>query len=390
VAFQLADAFDAADKPDYERAVLETALERLSDDGHRHLVRCRLALEAIAEGDVPSAEGWLAECDPMPEVPELDSAYRRARAHVAATRGDGAGILGLVGREAGNMPVHPSQENAIRRLRIHGLDALGERDAADRALKEALAAQGQTTKAGADKGTKTVSVGSTVATDRRERFLQQMRKEKLGLRPLLRRRLEERNAVTGGTSTALASQLWLWPLRASLLFVVITIPRCFFDADPLLGVNGYALCPSFCEGCDGPFRIHTHWTHHDDSHSTDGPRYFCRKPGSATEELSDEAFFRKTADLSEYELYVAPAMTSYLILLGLSFVLLPFGVRKTRRRNDHRKDQLEREVSALAASLGEGVPNATADPRPLRRGLTVAAAAVVIPVLVTLLELAVR
>jgi hypothetical protein len=391
VAFKLADEFDEADKPDYERAVLETALEQLADDGHRHLVRCRLALEAIGEGDVASAEGWLAECDPIPEVPELDSAFRRAKAHIAAAKGDAAGVLGQVGREPGNTPIHPSQQGALWRLRIHALEALGEAAAADAALAAALKqiqAPTKTSKSAPAKPAK--GYASKWDANTRESFFALMRKEKLGLRPLLRMRAAERDRVTGGTALAVATQLKWWPVRAFLLFVIVTVPRCFFDADPFLGVQGHVLCPALCEGCRGPWRVHTHWTHHMDEHSTDGPRYFCRPADPSSDRMSNERFFYDMPNVSKYELYVAPAMTTLLLLLGLTAPWIPYGTARARRDNERRREELDREVSAVAATLGERPPPARAPPGRVKNGLIVGAASVLVPLLITLLELAVR
>lgn len=391
VAFRLADAYDEANRRDYERAVLETALERLADEGHRHLVRCRLALEAIGEGDVASAEGWLAECDPAPEVPELDSAYRRARAHVAAAKGDAAGVLGLVGRDAATVPIHPSQEAAIWRLRIHALEALGDPSGADAALAAALGALGKPAKSGGGaKSAQTMRVGAKWDGPTRDRFFAAMRKERLGLSALLRLRTQQRDRVAGGTSLALSWQLWWWPLRALLLFVVITIPRCLFDADPFLGVQGHLLCPSLCDDCRGPWRVYTYWTKHDDSASTGGPRYFCRSEGGSIEELSDEDYFYQVKDKSRYELHVAPAMSSYLFALAITLLWIPYGVRRSRRENDRRKEQLDQEIATIATAMGRAPPPPTPPPGRLRKALIVAAAAVLIPVAVILLELAVR
>src|SRR5262249_21786680 len=136
-ALKLADADRQADQPQKARAALETALDLLSDPGHRQLVRCRLAAEALAEGDLASAAGWLEGGDPAPDVIEIDSAIREVGARVKTAQGDFAGVLSLAGQRAGNVPVHAMFRESIARCRIHALESLGHLDEARRELDDA-------------------------------------------------------------------------------------------------------------------------------------------------------------------------------------------------------------------------------------------------------------
>ena len=93
---------------------------------------------------------------------------------------------------------------------------------------------------------------------------------------------------------------------------------------------------------------------------------------------------------SKYEAYVAPAMTTILMLLAILLLFMPFGVAKVRRRNEARKAELDREVTAIAAELREGVRPARPHPKRLRNAFVVATVSVALPLLATLLELTIR
>lgn len=119
------------------RAVLETALDELDDEGHRHIVRCRLAREAALAGDQPAARGWLEECDPAQEVLELDGEYRLAAARIRLAEGDGAGALVQLGAQEGAVPIDPPHRLAFAELRVAAYEQAGQLHAALAELKTA-------------------------------------------------------------------------------------------------------------------------------------------------------------------------------------------------------------------------------------------------------------
>jgi transcription elongation factor Elf1 len=136
LAIRFAQGLLAARRPLEARAALETALDRLLDEGHQHLIRCQLAVAAAFEGDLDSAKGWLEECDAAPEVLELDTPYRQATATVRLARSDAAGVLAILGEREGQFPFLDSQASAVIRipLRLQALEMLGRDDVVDRAL----------------------------------------------------------------------------------------------------------------------------------------------------------------------------------------------------------------------------------------------------------------
>jgi DNA-directed RNA polymerase subunit RPC12/RpoP len=130
VAIALAATYRRHGQPLRTRAVLETALDELDDEGHLHIVRCRLAREAAEAGDTAAARAWLSECDSTPEVLELDGEYRLAAARVCLAEGDGAGALQLLGAEERTIPVDPPHRLAFAEYRIAAQEQCGQLDVA--------------------------------------------------------------------------------------------------------------------------------------------------------------------------------------------------------------------------------------------------------------------
>ncbi|HJL15500.1 MAG TPA: hypothetical protein RMH99_07595 [Sandaracinaceae bacterium LLY-WYZ-13_1] len=110
-----------------QRAYLETAIELLPDEGHRHILRCLLARLAAGAGELDAAEEWLSPCHPEPVDLRMDTAYRLARATLAVTRGDHRVVLALLGRDT---PLAEDYALDCALLRIHALDAEGRSDEA--------------------------------------------------------------------------------------------------------------------------------------------------------------------------------------------------------------------------------------------------------------------
>ncbi|HJL16978.1 MAG TPA: hypothetical protein RMH99_15035 [Sandaracinaceae bacterium LLY-WYZ-13_1] len=120
-------------EPREARAVLETGVELLSDEGHRHILRCLLAREAVGGGDPDAAEAWLAACHPRPLELRMDSAYRLATAALATARSDHQGVLTILGEDT---PLAADFALDCAVLRIHGLDAVGREERAVTELEE--------------------------------------------------------------------------------------------------------------------------------------------------------------------------------------------------------------------------------------------------------------
>lgn len=116
------------------RAVLETAIELLPDAGYKQIFRCDLVSSALRAGDLASAQTWLAGCDPHAHNLTVDTNYRVAAARIHCARGEWAPMLALLGREPDEIPIEWSCDVLAGLLRVHALEAVGERAAADAQL----------------------------------------------------------------------------------------------------------------------------------------------------------------------------------------------------------------------------------------------------------------
>lgn len=328
LALRRADAERAAGQPAKARAALETALELLPDAGHRQLARFRLAAEALAEGDAASAEGWLSPCDPAPRVLEIDGAWREIRARVKAAQGDPRGVLEATGERAETVPVHPDFAASLTAYRVHALESLGHLDEGRAELAAA-----------------TDAARATLA---REALAPRLREE--GRRSALAALAAQRDQLPTGLA-ALRGPLATIPALALAGLVAVTIPRCFFDADPFLGAHGYVLCPHRCEGCTGPLRVYTAWSHSGGEHSTNGPDYYCASPGNRVATMSERELEGARHQLDRYELSFAPAAATYLTFLLLLLPLVPILGLRGHRGAARRRAELEEAMATLASTL---------------------------------------
>ncbi|MEJ7731576.1 MAG: hypothetical protein WKG00_20480 [Polyangiaceae bacterium] len=139
LALRLADAEHRGRNGLASRAVLETALDLLPDAGHRQMVLCRMVVEAAREGDLAAAEAWLAECDPAPEVLDVDGVHRAAQAWVARGKRDPLGMLAVVGATAAEVPTAPGCAVDLAALRADALESMSRIPEAYAELKAAWA-----------------------------------------------------------------------------------------------------------------------------------------------------------------------------------------------------------------------------------------------------------
>lgn len=123
---QVLDTAPAAGWDDaLKRAVCETALEVLPDPGYRQVFRQTLAGKALKSGDVAAAERWLSACDPTPAYVTLDTEYRAVVSRLRMVRHDWQGVIALLGRQPGEVPLVPSLTPVCNLYRAHALYELG-------------------------------------------------------------------------------------------------------------------------------------------------------------------------------------------------------------------------------------------------------------------------
>ena len=339
--------------------MLETCLDRLADAGHRHLIRCALAEEAVAAGELSSARGWLGECDPAPEVLELDSTWRSARARVLLAEEDFAALLQIVGRSADEVPAHPRQQPALGRLRVHALEKLGEPHAARQALDRLMQLDGS-------QSTRMVEEGlapETIAGWRREQVRRRDQAQRQEREVRLADLREQRDRL-GGAAAAVRGALVRAPIWATGLAVMIFTVQCN-NLDPTLGVSGYALCPAVCETCTGPSRVVTDWNQVGPGEwTTNGPEHFCSSPETSAAVLSHGDLKDSTRQHQAYAMHGAVQSLIWIAMLLLVTPLTLLGGLRRWLRARRKRAALDRHIAAVAGDLGISPP-AAESPVPL-------------------------
>ncbi len=350
-ALRLADHYRRNRDAIHARAVLETALDRVGDAGLCNLVRCRLASEAVFERDLPSAHGWLDECDAAPEVVELDSAYRESLARIRNAERNPSAVLDVLGRRHGDIPIQSAYDFETSLLRIHALELSGALQAASEEFG----------RAGGTHGLKEVTAALTKAGLAPQTRARQGQQDAARQRAIAGSLARER-ANLGSPLPALAASLFKVPFIAGALMIAVAIPRCSLNRDPLMGVQGYALCPEVCQGCEGPMWVFTEWNQTGPGeYSSDGAEYFCVPPAPG-QPVRDPRF-----EMS----WVAAFGSSYGLLLALSLLFVPPLAVVRYRRSAHKRRELTAKIDAILREIGGPEPEASG--RSALPGLAIAA-----------------
>ncbi|MCA9669771.1 MAG: hypothetical protein KC503_29455 [Myxococcales bacterium] len=121
------------------RAVLETALDTLTDPTQRDVVRNQLARAALAAGDVEGYAGWIGDVNAQPVHLVADSEYRCSVAKHAASESRWYDVLAVLGRTSLEIPISPHLLLLAYCLRSHALAGTGDQEAAKGQIAEAVA-----------------------------------------------------------------------------------------------------------------------------------------------------------------------------------------------------------------------------------------------------------
>lgn len=117
-----------------ERAIVEGALDELSEPRQRQVLRAILARSAALSGDLGAAHAWLASCDPTAVDLLADGTYRYAAACLETVRGNFPRVLELLGQSAADVPLPNELDPVAEVLRANAWERLGHRDRAALAL----------------------------------------------------------------------------------------------------------------------------------------------------------------------------------------------------------------------------------------------------------------
>jgi hypothetical protein len=120
------------------RAVLETALARLSETKFAYVLRCKLSRAASRAGDLTSANEWLAACVATPDSPDLDSEYRLALGSLQIAQGEPELVVDTLGADLDSIPVSGVRNGRkAAALRAHAFELLGQHDRVGSFVSEA-------------------------------------------------------------------------------------------------------------------------------------------------------------------------------------------------------------------------------------------------------------
>ncbi len=335
-----------------QRAALETAAELLTDERHRHVVRCMLARMAAQHGDPASAEEWLETCNPRPTDLIMDTAYRFAAATSAAARNDTGRMLEVLGHRSGDVPFADREQLGCELLRVHAIELGGD---ARQALSEMQAL-------GARYGLD--------AIERRLRAFEPMRvcPDAFGRAGAaqsdaendarLRAAVREREKLALGLP-AMTSIIRGIPFLALVMMLPVSVVRCSADADMLMGVYGVPLCPQVCADCEGPTRTVTIWTPSGPGEWTsDGAQYFCQTAKYPLGEWDSAAIEGAAYQMRDNEMgFLAANGATYLVLLMLASLLVPIRGYQRHTKNAARAERLDAQIRDLSQRLGRAPPH---------------------------------
>ncbi len=124
------------------RSVVETALDDVVLERHKTTLRSMLARASVREGDLDSAEQWLAGSNPRSDDLTSDSDYRVARAAIDTARRNADAVLATLGRTASEIPIAGHIDLLAGLLRANALEMSGDVDGATRMLEELMKAGG--------------------------------------------------------------------------------------------------------------------------------------------------------------------------------------------------------------------------------------------------------
>jgi hypothetical protein len=321
------------------RARLETALNQLTDPGHRLLVRAELCLEAIKSGELAAARGWLAECDPAPEILELDSALRYASARICLAENDSARALGLVGAAAGALPVDPHMEACFVLVRIHAHE-LNRRFAKAKTLWSRFVQKSDEV--------------ALISTAQLHGLAPQTRRD-----PMTRHAhaLAKDIANAGRLSFLLSFALTLAPLLTLALAFIVSIEGCATQRGPLLGATAVPVCSALCESCQAPATYY-YWRSNQSGHHA----VLCDSEALRPSQMDGVELSQFSSVFPHLEVpggAAAMFAASYVMLFPLGLAAgLPFAHSRRKRlraqlhANKKRLAGFETELAAAGAPVG--------------------------------------
>ncbi len=343
VAIHSARLLSKSDQHEGARAKLETALNHLPDPGHRLLIRAELCLEAIRRGELAAARGWLAECDPAPEVLELDSALRYATARACLAETNPARALSLIGDAPGAVPVQKAMAPHFTLVRISALE-LSRRFAEAAALWTKYVAK--------------LDEAKLIDLAQHEGLASQTR-----LAPMQRtaRALATEIANVRAWGFPVASALAWAPFISLTLAFLFSIEGCATKRGPLIGAVAIPVCGALCDGCRSPATYH-YWSSNGSVHHA----VLCDSEALRPSQMESMQLIQHASLFPHLEV-PGGGVTMYAVTCVFVFplgVLLGFAVGLSKRRRLQAKLEANRtRLSGLEPELNQAGRDAGPLPR---------------------------
>ena len=120
------------------RAMLETALDVLTEPRHRAVMHGFMARDATRLGDPEAGEKWLALMPPSSDDLHIDSAYRITRAYVSTAKNDFNTVLGVLGQRRDDIPIADGQDELAAVMRANAFEKLGRSQEASAELQRIM------------------------------------------------------------------------------------------------------------------------------------------------------------------------------------------------------------------------------------------------------------
>jgi hypothetical protein len=334
VASNMARSLRGAGRDEVGRARLETSLNLLADPGHRLLARTNLARAAIAAGGLQEAATLLSECDPAPEVLELDSALRYSSARLKLAQGDPTAALVLLGPDLSNMPFSKALAAHAELARIHAYEVLGNTAKAEQLWAKSVA----------------LAKANPLELARSEDLAPRTR---LGPLRLKARGLRQQADHASSISNVFAEMFLYAPMVCLVLSVLASIEGCTTKRGPLLGLVGELTCPYVCKGCEPPLTLHF-WSTSSGSKSVGHQLALCDTTKIRPSTMEHVALMSWYDKFPHQEVPGGAALlfaVSYLVLFPVSFLPALVLAIRGRSRLKRKEPELLQQLAPLEAEL---------------------------------------
>lgn len=121
------------------RAMIESALDVLTEPRHRAVLHGMMARDAARMGDPTAGDKWLALMPATSDDLHIDTAYRITRAYVSTAKHDFNTVLQMLGQRRDDVPIADGQDELAAVLRANAFERMGRAQEALQELQRIMA-----------------------------------------------------------------------------------------------------------------------------------------------------------------------------------------------------------------------------------------------------------